>query len=78
MLRKRHDYFSAGVRLVWEVDVRSQTVAVFNEPDQGVVLDVSHTLLGDPVLPDFSIRVADLFAELDRRPKDPPHAASPR
>src|SRR3954452_5315565 len=30
--RKRSDYFRAGVRLAWQIDVRARTVAVYTSP----------------------------------------------
>jgi Uma2 family endonuclease len=67
MARKRREYFEAGTRLVWEIDPERRTVAVYTSPDATTLLDASATLDGGAVLPGFSIRVADLFAELDRR-----------
>ncbi len=67
MARKRRDYFEAGVRLVWEVDPRARTVAVFDDPERSTVLDASMTLDGGDVLPGFVLPLLDLFGELDRR-----------
>jgi Uma2 family endonuclease len=67
MARKRREYFEAGVRLVWEVDPRARTVAVYEAPDQPTVLEVEQTLDGGQVLPGFALPLADLFAELDRQ-----------
>jgi len=66
MTRKRAEYFAAGVRLVWEVDPRTRTIAVFTAPEQSTTLDASMTLDGGDVLPGFALPLADLFAELDR------------
>ena len=66
MARKRREYFEAGVRLVWEVDPRSRTVAVFDTPDHSTSLDESQTLDGGEVLPGFALPLADLFGELQR------------
>ena len=70
MARKRREYFKAGVRLVWEVDPRARTVAVFDAPDRSDLLDASKTLDGGEVLPGFLLPLADLFAELDRQGDD--------
>ncbi len=65
MDRKLHDYFGAGVLLVWYVDPVARTVEVFTAPDQSVVLRQDQTLTGDPVLPGFVLPLRDLFAELE-------------
>lgn len=67
MARKRREYFEAGVRLVWEVDPRARTVAVYETPEQATVLDASATLDGGEMLPGFALPLIELFAELDRR-----------
>lgn len=67
MARKRREYFEAGVRLVWEVDPASRTVAVFDAPERSTLLDESRTLDGGQVLPGFALPLAELFTELDRR-----------
>src|SRR5262249_4007489 len=64
---KRHDYFSVGVRLVWEIDPQARTVHVYATPDQRTTLTESDTLTGDPVLPGFQLALSDLFAQLDRQ-----------
>lgn len=67
MARKRGEYFGAGVRLVWIVDRFSRTVVVYTKANQFQTLTESDTLDGGDVLPDFSVPVRELFAELDRR-----------
>jgi Uma2 family endonuclease len=67
MAAKRHDYFTAGVVRVWEVNPETRTVAVFTAPDTFVTLGAGDVLVGEPVLPGFALPVADLFAELDRQ-----------
>jgi len=68
MSRKRHEYFYAGVRMVWMVDPRERSVAVYTTINDYVILDESQTLTGLDVLPGLEIRLADIFGELDRRP----------
>jgi Uma2 family endonuclease len=65
MRRKRQDYFGAGCKLVWEVDPRTRTVAVYDSPENGIVKGEDETLDGGNVLPGFSVRLRALFAELD-------------
>ena len=66
MARKRAEYFAAGVRLVWQIDPRTRTIAVFSTPEQSTIPNASMTLDGGDVLPGFALPPADLFAELDR------------
>jgi Uma2 family endonuclease len=67
MDRKRGEYFTAGVRLVWEVDPAERTVTVYTGPEQSTVLSHEQTLDGGDVLPGFTLPLKDLFAELDRQ-----------
>jgi Uma2 family endonuclease len=67
MARKRHEYFAAGVRLVWLVDPVTRTVEVYTTPDQPTVLHKGRTLEGGAVLPGFTLSLQELFAELDRQ-----------
>ena len=66
MARKRRENFAFGVRLVWEIDPVTRTVAVFDAPDHSRLLDDSQILDGGDVLPGFALPLADLFGELDR------------
>lgn len=68
MSRKRHEYFHAGVRIVWMVDPRERTVTVYTAMHDYVILGESQILTGHDVLPGLEIRLADVFGELDRRP----------
>jgi Uma2 family endonuclease len=66
MLLKREEYFSVGVRLVWEINPRSRTAAVFTSPQTPLaVLTEADSLDGAPVLPGFTLALRDLFAQLD-------------
>jgi Uma2 family endonuclease len=66
MKRKRGEYFAAGVRLIWEIDPKRRTVSVYIPDGTVTVLKESQRLDGGDVLPDFSLELKDLFAELDR------------
>ena len=66
MARKRHEYFAAGVRLLWLIDPATRTIAVYNSADKCSVLTELDTLIGGEVLPGFTLPLSDLFAELDR------------
>jgi Uma2 family endonuclease len=65
MARKRQEYFSAGVQVVWQVDPRTRTVEVFTVPAQSTVLHEAQTLEGGMVLPGFTLPLQELFSELD-------------
>jgi Uma2 family endonuclease len=67
MARKRLDYFTAGVRLVWEIDPDARTVSVYTGVDTFRTLTAADTLDGGAVLPGFTLTLRDLFAELDRQ-----------
>ena len=68
MSRKRREYFHAGVRLVWMIDPRKRTVAVYTSITEYSIIDDSGILSGRDVLPGLEIELAELFAELDRQP----------
>jgi Uma2 family endonuclease len=70
MERKRREYFASGTQLVWLVDPRSETVAVYTDPTAHTTLTTADTLNGGAVLPGFSVPVTELFSYLD-----PPAAA---
>jgi len=67
MVRKRREYFQAGVRLVWLVDPASRTVTVFDGAELGRVFDAAGVLDGGDLLPGFQLPLAELFDELDRQ-----------
>jgi Uma2 family endonuclease len=69
LMRKRIEYFHSGVRLVWIVDCRSRSVAVYTSPVDVTVLDEEATLSGGGVPPGFECGVAELFADLDSEPR---------
>lgn len=64
MQRKRGEYFSAGVRLLWEVDLPSRSISVYTSSSQPTVLYESDILTGGDVLPGFTMEIRSLFAEL--------------
>jgi Uma2 family endonuclease len=66
MKRKRGEYLSQGVSLVWEIDPRKRTATVYQPDGSKTVLSESDRLDGGNVLPGFSLELRELFAELDR------------
>jgi Uma2 family endonuclease len=67
MERKRGEYFTAGVKLVWVVNPNRRTVTVFTSPGESREYAQSDTLDGGQVLPGFSLSLQTLFAELDQQ-----------
>lgn len=65
MQQKLREYFQAGVELVWFVDPRKRTVAVFTAADESTTLAENQTLTGGKVLPGFKLKLRTLFATLD-------------
>jgi Uma2 family endonuclease len=65
MWRKLQDYFTAGVRLVWYIDPRDRTAAVYTSPEQCTMFDEDGILTGGDVLPGFELPLRELFAEIE-------------
>jgi len=64
MDRKLHDYFTAGVQLVWHVYHSPRREArAYTSPTEYSVVREDEALDGGAVLPGFSLRLADPFAE---------------
>lgn len=55
-------YFAAGARLVWIVNPKRNTVAVYETPYGMKLLTINDTLTGGDVLPGFALPVAKIFA----------------
>ncbi len=70
MDRKLVEYFALGVRLVWYIDLRARTVAVYTAPDKLTLLHEKQTLDGGDVLPGFTLSLRTYFARAARtRPR---------
>ncbi len=63
--RKIREYFNSGCRLVWVVNPRTRTVAVYTSPAKPIVLKETQTLTGGDVLPGFRLPLKKLFTLLD-------------
>lgn len=61
MERKRHDYFAAGVRLVWYVDPEQRTFEVFTAQGARASLGPEMTLDGGEVLPGFVLSLQEFW-----------------
>jgi Uma2 family endonuclease len=66
MARKRREYFQAGVRLVWMVDLQVRTVAIYSSAESVRVATEKETIDGGNVLPGWQVNLAQLFDILDR------------
>jgi Uma2 family endonuclease len=64
MAAKRTDYFVAGTLVVWDVDVRAETVAVYraSDPGQAVIYRRGEIAEAEPAVPGWRMPVDDIFA----------------
>ena len=65
LLDKITAYLAHGVRLIWIVDPKGQTIMVIRPGEESVTLRPGDTLDGGDVLPGFSAAVGDIFAQID-------------
>lgn len=66
MQRKLGEYFEAGVRLVWMIDLKTRTAQVYRSVKAVAKLAESQSLDGEDVLPGFTLSLRELFECLDR------------
>ena len=57
--RKLHDYFTAGVQLVWYIDPRKRTARASTAEDQFVEFDEKGSLSGGEVSAGFELSLAE-------------------
>ena len=64
MADKRHDYFRAGTRVVWDVDPVAETVAVYRKdaPEQPTVYRRGEMAEAEPAAPGWTMAVDEVFA----------------
>jgi Uma2 family endonuclease len=67
MERKRRDYFTAGVRRVWQVDPDTRSAEVFTAPEQSTPIGPNGELDGEDILPGFRLSLAHLFDRAGKR-----------
>jgi Uma2 family endonuclease len=71
--RKRNDYFTWGVSMVWQVEAVQHYVDVYTAPEMLMRCHETDTLEGGKILPGFSLSLQDLFAGCQEdEPKAPP------
>ncbi len=61
LLAKVGDYFASGSRMVWLLFPEKRVVKVFTAPFEMTTLTENDELTGGDLLPDFKVRVGDLF-----------------
>lgn len=66
LVRKRREYFDAGVRTMWVIHPATRTAQVFRSPSRGKTLSRKESLNGQDVLPGFSLSLKELFSCLSR------------
>ena len=54
-------YLTCGVAVVWIVNPYDQTVTVYKPKAEPVLFNVQQPLDGNPELPGFRVRVAEIF-----------------
>lgn len=69
--RRVEQYVQRGIPMVWLIDPEDRIVTTYRPNEFHKVLDESEELTGNGVLPDFSCRVADLFALPGQQPTTP-------
>jgi Uma2 family endonuclease len=55
------EYFDSGTRLAWMLDPDTQTPRIHDAPERFRQLARDDTLHGGELLPNFSVRVGELF-----------------
>jgi Uma2 family endonuclease len=65
MERKLHDYFTAGVRLVWYIDPATRSAKAYTAPEQCLEIAENGSLSGGDVLPGFELPLKELFKQIE-------------
>jgi len=60
---KLREYFEAGVKIVWQIRPRSQSVHVYTSPTTVIICTGERICSATPVLPDFEITAAKVFGK---------------
>ncbi|MFN4254876.1 MAG: Uma2 family endonuclease [Saprospiraceae bacterium] len=63
IVRKRREYFSAGVQVLWQIAPVEKTVSVYTSPTSVVVCEGNAVCSAAPVLPDFEMTADEVFAK---------------
>ena len=65
MDRKLHEYFQAGVRLVWRIEPKTRTSRAYTSVNTWREIGPHGSLSGGDVLPGFELPLAQLFARVE-------------
>jgi Uma2 family endonuclease len=63
--RELDEYFKSGVRLAWVIDPRKRTARVYTSARRSRLVREHQSLDGGDVLPGFTVKLADLFKDLE-------------
>ncbi len=61
VMEKLQEYFTGGVRQVWQIYSNIEQVFIFDSPRSARILSRADELSGDPVVPGFRMKCGDLF-----------------
>lgn len=61
VMAKVQEYFNGGVLQVWQIYSNVEQVWIFDSPHSVRILTRSEELAGDPLLPGFRLKLAELF-----------------
>ena len=61
---KLREYFEAGVQVVWWIFPPFKTVEVYTSPKTVVIATDDDLISAAPALPDYELKVSDLFADV--------------
>jgi Uma2 family endonuclease len=60
---KTQEYFEAGVRQVWLIDSKFDTVTVYYSPTKTLILTAKDELTCEDILPGFRLKLSDIFID---------------
>ncbi len=63
MAIKLRQFFRAGTKLIWHIDPKTETTAVYTSPTDVQVFAAKQWLVGGEILPGFKVRLSDILAE---------------
>lgn len=66
MERKRRDYFTAGVKHLWQIDPETQSARAYTGIESFTEIPVGGSLTAEDILPGFSVSLTYVFARAAR------------